>query len=58
MQRVYNGRYYIGAFSNRYNVKLLLPKSVLEEAIKLNHKIGETVNKKLIKLRKYSTPQF
>ena len=49
---------YIGAFSNRYNVKLLLPKSVLEEAIKLNHKIGETVNKKLIKLRKYSTPQF
>lgn len=44
IERIYNGRYYIDAFSNRYNVKLLLPKSVLEEAIKLNHKIDETVS--------------
>ncbi|MCG3710272.1 hypothetical protein L5F64_00360 [Aliarcobacter butzleri] len=28
IDRIYNGRYYIDAFSNRYNVKLLLPKLV------------------------------
>lgn len=42
--KIYQGKYYIDAFHNNYSVKLLLPHSVLRDAINDGHKINESVS--------------
>lgn len=43
-EKAYLGQYYIDAFNDKHTVKLLLPISVLNDAINAGHKINDSVS--------------
>lgn len=42
--RDYNSNYYVDAYNNKQNIKLLIPISVLNTAIQLGHNVNENVS--------------